>query len=115
MKKKPICPHCRRSFPDLMVDPAESPKAICSGSLSRECLLWTAQHWAEQARFWKDLHDRQATLNCGLVNQNALLIQRNTRMEAILTEMGVDHPTRDTFEPPAAGRPKPVEEEERTR
>jgi hypothetical protein len=57
------------------------------------------------ARFWKDRHDQSAELNCGLVNQNVLLIQRNTRMEAVLTQMGVDYPTRETFEPPSVTKP----------
>ncbi len=81
-----------------MRDP--SPRsAACPGTDCRDCLLWTAEHWQGEAARWRDMHEASASLNCGLVRQNCLLISRNTRMEQMLAELGVDPPLKGVFDP----------------
>lgn len=80
--------------------PPAPRSAVCSGTNSLECHEWTATHWGGEARRWKSLFEDSSVLNCGLVRQNCLLISRNTRMEQMLRDLGVDPPLKGVFDPP---------------
>jgi hypothetical protein len=100
----PTCKRCRREAADLMTPP--SPRAArCSGTDSLECHDWTSTHWAGEARRARASQAESAALNVSLVRQNCLLVSRNTRMEAILRELGVPIPLKGVFDPPSEDTP----------